>query len=80
MEAAGSVLIILGIALMWIGIIWLLIVAFFENVMWVVGSILLPPVGLIFVLSHWRKAWKPFLVKVVGFGCALAGIFMGGTI
>jgi len=54
--------------------IWLLVLAFKEHILWGLGSLLVPFVGLIFVVMHWRKAWMPFAVSLAGTGLMVAGL------
>ena len=57
---------ILGFILAIVGGIGMLIVAFRESVLWGIGCLLIPLVSLIFVLSHWDEAKKPFLIQLGG--------------
>jgi hypothetical protein len=59
-------LVIIGFVIMIIGGIWLLIEAFRESILWGLGCLFIPILGLIFAITHWDKAGKPFLVQVVG--------------
>lgn len=42
----------LGLAILFIGTIWFLIVAFSENILWGLGCLFLVPVSLIFLIMH----------------------------
>jgi hypothetical protein len=44
--------------------IWLIIVAFGESVIWGLACIFIPLCGLLFVITHWDKAKKPFLISL----------------
>lgn len=44
--------------------IWLLVEAFKTHVLWGLGSIFVPFVSLVFVVMHWGKAKKPFLISL----------------
>lgn len=57
---------VLGFAMLFIGGIWLLVVAFRTNILWGIGSLLLPIIGLLFVMTHWQDAKKPFLWQLAG--------------
>lgn len=59
-------MVILGFIIMLVGGIWLLIEAFKESVLWGLGCLFIPIVSLIFVILHWDKAGKPFLIQIVG--------------
>ena len=45
-----------------VGTLWLLMVIFKESILWGLGCLFLPFVGLIFLLKHWSVARKPFAV------------------
>ncbi len=68
-----STMFMVGIAIAAIGGIWLLVLAFRESFIWGIGFIIVPFVSLIFVALHWGKAWKPFLINVVGGALIFAG-------
>ena len=58
---------IIGLVIMLIGGLWILIEAFKESVLWGLGCLFFSPlVSLIFVILHWDKAGKPFLLQIVG--------------
>jgi hypothetical protein len=63
-------LLYIGAVLVFVGAIWLLVVAFKTHILWGLGCLLIYPVCLVFVVLHWKVASKPFLVQVAG--CALA--------
>jgi hypothetical protein len=46
--------------------IWLLVIAFKTSILWGLGSLIVPLVGLIFVFMHWEAAKYPFLWSVAG--------------
>ena len=71
---------ILGIILAVVGGIGMLIVAFRESVLWGIGCFLIPLVSLIFVISHWEEAKKPFLIQVCGVALILvSGVMKSGN-
>jgi uncharacterized membrane protein len=57
---------IIGLLVAAVGGIWLAVVAFQESILWGLGCLLVPIVGLVFVLTHWDTAKIPFLVQVAG--------------
>ncbi len=79
MEMMGTILMLIGGIGMFVGGIWLLIVAFQESILWGLGCLFVPFVGLIFVVMHWENAAKPFLVQIVFLVPYLAGLFMAGS-
>ena len=74
----ATVLLFIGVAICLVGGIWLLVVAFQESIWWGIGSLLLPIVGLIFVILHWQEAKKPFLIQLGGVAFMILGIVLGG--
>ncbi len=74
---SGRLNLLMGIGLLsaMIGGIWLLVVAFQESVLWGIGTIFIPLVGLIFAVTHWAEAKWPFLVNLVGWMLLYAGVF-----
>ncbi|MET4729440.1 thiol:disulfide interchange protein [Lysobacter enzymogenes] len=56
--------------------LWLLVLAFQESVWWGLGSLLLSPVMLVFVILHWNKAKVPFLINLGGLALVIVGAVM----
>jgi hypothetical protein len=54
-----------------------IIAAFSESVLWGLGVMFVPLVGLFFLILHWDKAKKPFLVSLL---VGLPLMFLGGLI
>ena len=48
-----------------VGHIWVLVIAFQDEVVWGILS-LFPPVWLIYVASNWKKCSRPFLIWLGG--------------
>lgn len=78
MEIVGWILAIIGIIIAAGCGIWLLVVAFKESVMWGVGSIVCNIVSLIFVITHWDDAKRPFLGQLAGLGLIFLAGLAGG--
>ena len=77
----------LGKALLWTGWIaftlsgfWFLVVAFREGVGWGIACFFLYPIAhFIFLIKHWSKGWKPFLVGTLGTVLCIVGVGMMGA-
>jgi hypothetical protein len=54
-----------------IGYIWLVIAAFKASKLWGFGVLLLPPLVLVFVLSHFRKSVAPLVLLLI------SGVLLG---
>ena len=63
-----TLLFYVGVAIAIVSGIWLLIIAFRTGILWGLGSLFVPFVGLIFVITHWQESKKPFLWNVLGVG------------
>ena len=63
----------LGIALLILGGIGTLIVAFKTSILWGLGCLLIAPVSLIFLILHWDVAKNPFFLQLIGLALAFVG-------
>jgi hypothetical protein len=79
MAILGMLLLVVGLAVAAVGGIWLIVVAFQESVLWGLGSLFIPLVGLAFVISHWDAAKRPFLINLGGALLIVLGTVLGGT-
>lgn len=57
--------------------LWLLVLAFQESIWWGLGSLLLSPVMLVFVILHWQQAKRPFLINLGGVALMIVGVLGG---
>ena len=55
----------IGVVLMVVGGLMLLWAAFKESLLWGIGSIIVPFVALVFVVTHWSQAKVGFLVQLL---------------
>jgi hypothetical protein len=78
METIGTFVMFFGLIVSVIAGIWFLIAAFSENILWGLGCMFVPFVSLFFLILHWNKAGKPFLVNLVGLALLFGGAFMSG--
>ncbi|MGH8081745.1 MAG: hypothetical protein ACREP7_14315 [Lysobacter sp.] len=57
-----------------VGTLWLLVLAFMENILWGVIAFFVPPALLVFAIMHWDRARIPFLLNVGGIAMALLSV------
>lgn len=76
MEVLGLIMFFVGAIVCVVSGIWLLILAFRESILWGLGSLIIPLVGLFFVILHWDVAKKPFLYNLLGVAIILIGSFL----
>lgn len=61
-----EIIAMLGVVLSLVGGIWLVVKAFQNSILWGIGCLLIPLVGLFFALRHWEEAKTPFLIALTG--------------
>lgn len=66
-------ILIFGFILLLLGSILFLVAAFRASIWWLLGCLFIPFVQLFFLFFHWSKAWKPFLIQIIGFVAMLVG-------
>ena len=78
MNMSGLVIIVLLLLVLvfLVGAIMVLWAAFKTSILWGIGSFLLAPVYLIFVIMHWQKAKKGFLINL-GATIGIFGVIFG---
>ena len=74
----GTLLIIVGVLVALVGGIGMLLVAFRESILWGLGCFFIPLVSLIFLISHWDDAKKPFFIQLSGIALIILGGVMNG--
>ena len=72
----GSLLVIIGSIVFFVGWIWIIIEAFKTSILWGLGTLIVPIVGLIFVLMNWEDGKKPFLIYLAGIALMVVGVIL----
>jgi hypothetical protein len=72
LEEYALYVIALGALLGVLGFVWLIVRAFRQRVLWGIGLILFPPLGLVFIWRHFGKAVGPVLMLVLAGVVAVA--------
>jgi hypothetical protein len=57
---------LLGIALAVVGNLWIVVLAFRTGLLWGLGCLFVPPVGLIYSVLNFRETWKPLVLAIAG--------------
>lgn len=76
MEILGGILMLIGFLVSLIYGIILIVKAFQASILWGLGYLFVPFVGLIFIITHWDEAGKPFLLSLLSIPLYLLGAFM----
>ena len=73
MEFAGTGLFVVGIMAALVGWIMIVIAAFRVSAGWGVGSLLIPLIALIFVVTHWQDSRRGFFTGLGGIAIFIFG-------
>ena len=68
-------LVYLGLFVFIIGGIGTLIAAFKTSILWGLGCLLIAPVSLLFLVTHWGVAKNPFFLQLIGVSTMLLGSY-----
>ncbi|GEM_PF-53538 len=69
-----ALLILGGLLLIVAGLVWLIMLAFDTALLWGWGSLLLPPLALVYAVRHWRTARKAVLLGALGIIPLIVGL------
>ncbi|WP_197528896.1 hypothetical protein [Aeoliella mucimassa] len=75
-NAFGVLLMYAGLLISAVGGIWTLVVAAQESIVWLLACMFVPFAGLVFIITHWEEASKPFLINLGGTLLMFFGIFV----
>ena len=79
MEIAGTGLFVVGLLVAIAGWLMVVVAAFRESVGWGIGSLLVPLVALIFVITHWQDARRGFFTQLGGTAIFIFGALITPT-
>ena len=74
-----DVIMYLGWLVAIVGYVWLLVIAFSENIGWGIGSLLCGIVAIIFGITRWPETKVPLLIYVAGLILSGAGAGLRGV-
>jgi len=76
-----------GVVICLLSFFWMVAVAFQESMLWGLAVLFIPPVAIIYWITHFREATPPFVIGVIGvvvlfftvthYGVNLVEFFMG---
>ena len=79
MAVLGGLVMVVGGILVLVGGVWLLVEAFMESIWWGLAYVFIPFASLLFLILHWERAGKPFLISLGGGALIVLAMFaMGG--
>ncbi len=74
----STLLMTIGLIIAVVGGLWTLVETFKTGILWGIGSILVPFVSLIWLVTHWEEGSGPFAISVIGGVLYAGGAFLGG--
>jgi len=66
---------LIGVLLAIIGNLWIVVLAFRTGLLWGLGCLFAPPVGLVYCALNFREAWKPLVVAIIGLAMFFANFW-----
>ena len=57
---------LIGVLLAVIGNLWIVVLAFRTGLLWGLGCLFVPLVGLVYCALNFRETWKPLVVAMIG--------------
>lgn len=79
MEILGLLIMFVGFGITFVGGMWLLVLAFQENILWGLAYMIIPFVSLVFLVMFWEDTKKPFLISLGGTLLMFCGALLGGV-
>ncbi|MEM7146253.1 MAG: hypothetical protein AAF591_14035 [Verrucomicrobiota bacterium] len=79
MATIGTILLFVGAIISLVYAIFILVNAFKKSILWGLGSLFVPFVGLIFVIMHWDQNKQPFIRYLIGVAISIVGAVLGGA-
>jgi hypothetical protein len=72
----GTALVLAGLLLLVVGVLAFVLAAFREGLLWGLGVIFLPPLSLVFLIVHWRRAKPAVILELWGVALVLLGAWL----
>lgn len=79
MQTLGHILLFAGLIVGLIGHLKFLVAAWRESLGWFLGCLLLPLIGLVFLIVHFRVAARPVAISLAGLLLASLGAWLANA-
>jgi len=78
MFVLGYILLGLGCIAALVGDVRFLVITYRHGLVWFFTCLFIPVVAWIFILTHFKEAWRPLLLSLAGLVVACIGYWIGG--
>lgn len=76
MDVLGTGLIGFGLIIALVCGLWTLVLQFQTSILWGLACLLLPLVGLLWLVLYWEDGKRPLFVSLIGCAFMLVGLFI----
>lgn len=76
----GNLLFLVGLAVIIVGTIMVLIVAYKESIWWFLGCLFIPFASILFIITHWEETKQGFFWSLAGTGIAVLGMIVSPAV
>lgn len=76
MQIVSLIIFLIAALIILYGTVWGIIQAFQQSILWGIAYIFLPGASLVFLITAWGEAKKPFFLTILGAGIMLGAFFV----
>lgn len=80
MEIFVTTFVVLGALIAFGGGLWMAVLAFRLSLLWGLSVLLIPGVGLFFMIRYWDEARQPLFTSLAGGAVVFVGVFLGAAV
>jgi hypothetical protein len=73
----GWILLALGYVLVFLGGLWIIVLAWQRSVLWGAACLLLPGAQLVYVIAHWKESKEGFFLTLAGLALLILATIIG---
>ena len=76
MEAIGTIVFWLGMIMVGLSSLWVLVIAFSDSFLWGLLCLIIGPLQLVYIITHWSDCKDAVKLWALGFAVAFGGGFL----
>jgi hypothetical protein len=77
MEMMAFMFLCVGYILVFLGALWVIVLAWQKGILWGLGCLLFPVIQLIYIALNWKQAKSAFFLQLAGLGAFLLAAVIG---